>query len=106
MNGFVSDVKCKPFKEESFNEKNRNLILENIEPLTIEQTEIASLFNKDDLEGIKKFGGRRERADYFLKLCDKLPKENREIARAYMERIVSLPKEKSSHEELCKLFSA
>lgn len=102
MNGVVSEVNEKPFKEESFFEKNRNLILENIELFTIEQTEIVSLFNKEDLEGIKKFGGRRERAEYFLKLCNKLPKENREIACEYMKRILSLPKEKMSHEELCK----
>lgn len=102
MNGVVSEVNEKPFKEESFFEKNRNLILENIEPFTIEQTEIVSLFNKEDLEGIKKFGGRRERAEYFLKLCNKLPEENREIACKYMIRILSLPKEKMSHEELCK----
>lgn len=106
MSGFVSDIKGKPFKEESFIEKNCKTILENIEPLTIEQTEIASLFNKDDLEGIKKFGGRRERADYFLELCKKLPKENKDIVCAYMERNFSWPPQKSSHEELCKLFFA
>lgn len=95
-----NDIKGKPFKEESFIEKNCKTILENIEPLTIELTEIASLFNKDDLEGIKKFGGRRERADYFLELCKKLPKENRDMVCAYMERNFSWPPPKSSHEEL------
>lgn len=52
---------------------------------------------------MKDITGRRDRAEYFLKLCDKLPKENREIACAYLEGIVSLPKEKSTYnEELCK----
>lgn len=102
MNYFVSETKAKPIKEDSFIEKNRDLILENIEPLTIEHTDIAELFNRKDLTDMKDITGRRDQAEYFLKLCDKLPKENREIACAYLEGIVSLPIEKSTHEDLCK----
>lgn len=102
MNCFVSETK--PIKEETFIEKNRGLILENIEPLTIENTDIASLFKSDDLAGVKNITGRRYQAEYFLKLCDMLPKEKREIAYAYLEGILSLPKEKSTHEELCKFL--
>ncbi|XP_065942955.1 uncharacterized protein [Magallana gigas] len=94
-----NETKAKLIKEESFTEKNRGLILENIEPLTIEHTDIAYLFNRKDLAGMKDITGRRDRAEYFLKLCDKLPKENREIACAYLEGIVSLPKEKSTYNE-------
>lgn len=104
MNCFVSETKAKPIKEETFVEKNRGLILENIEPLTIENTDIASLFESDDLAGMKAITGRRDQAEYFLKLCDMLPKEKREIAYAYLEGILSLPKEKSTHEELCKFL--
>lgn len=103
MNYFVSETKAKPIKEDSFIEKIRDLILENIEPLTIEHTDIAELFNREDLTYMKDITGRRDQAEYFLKLCDKLPKENREIAYAYLEGIASLPKEKSTYnEELCK----
>lgn len=104
MNLFVSDAESKPIKEESFIEKNRSRILENIEPLTIESTDIASLFDRDDLAGMKDIGGRRARAEYFLKLCDMLPKEKKERACECLERILSFPKEKSTHEELCKLL--
>lgn len=104
MNLFVSDAESKPIKEESFIEKNRSRILENIEPLTIESTDIASLFDRDDLAGMNDIGGRRARAEYFLKLCDMLPKEKKERACECLERILSFPKEKSTHEELCKLL--
>lgn len=62
------------------------------------------MFNKDDLEGIKKFGGRRERVDYFLELCKKLLKENRDIVCVYLERNFFWFFKKFSYEELCKLF--
>lgn len=102
MNCFVLETKAKPIKEESFIEKNRGLILENIEPLTIEHTDIAELFNREDLACMKDIIGRRYQAEYFLKMCDMLPNEKREKACEYLEEIVSLPKEKSTHEELCK----
>nr|XP_034326955.1 uncharacterized protein LOC105349046 isoform X4 [Crassostrea gigas] len=94
-----NETKAKPIKEESFIEKNRGLILENIEPLTIEHTDIAYLFNREDLAGMKGTTGRRDRAEYFLKLCDGLPTEKREIACGYLEGIVSLSKEKSTYNE-------
>lgn len=96
----IDGAKCKPIKEESYIKKNRNLILDNLEPMTIEQTEIADLFDKDELASMKKLGGRRERAEYFLKLCENLEKERKEMACAHLESIVSLQKEKSHHEEL------
>ncbi|XP_052702119.1 uncharacterized protein LOC128178800 isoform X2 [Crassostrea angulata] len=96
----TNETKAKPIKEESFIEKNRGLILENIEPLTIEHTDIAELFNREDLADMKDIIGRRYQAEYFLKMCDMLPNEKREKACEYLEEIVSLPKEKSTHEEL------
>lgn len=71
--------------------------------MTIEHTDIAELFNREDLAGMKDITGRRDQAEYFLKLCDMLPNEKREKACAYLEEIVSMPKEKSTYnEELCK----
>lgn len=104
MNRFVSEAESKLIKEESFIEKNHSLILENIEPLTIESTDIASLFDREDLAGMNDIGGRKARAEYFLNLCDMLPKEKKERACECLERILSLPKEKLTHEELCKLL--
>uniref|UniRef100_K1Q1E0 Uncharacterized protein n=1 Tax=Magallana gigas TaxID=29159 RepID=K1Q1E0_MAGGI len=49
---------------------------------------------------MKDITGRRDQAEYFFKLCDMLPNEMKEIACAYLEGIVSLPKEKSTHEDL------
>lgn len=101
---FISENKSKSKKEETFIEKNRNVILENFEPMSVEQTDFANLFGKDDMADIHKIGGRKDRAEYVLTLCDRLPKEKREIACAHLERSIPMSKEKPSQEKYRKLL--
>lgn len=103
MDCFVLEIKVKLIKEELFIEKNCGFILENIEFLIIEYIDIVYLFNREDLVGMKGIIGRWDWVEYFLKLCDGLLIEKREIVCGYLEGIVFLFKEKLIYnEELCK----
>lgn len=72
--------------------------------MSVEQTDFANLFGKDDMADIHKIGGRKDRAEYVLRLCDRLPKEKREIACAHLERSIPMSKEKPSQEKYRKLL--
>lgn len=59
--------------------KDRDFLLENFEPMTVCDTVMTSMFDENDMMIMRNIKGRRKRAESFLEMCDKLPKEKFEM---------------------------
>lgn len=55
--------------------KDRDSLLENFEPMNVCDTLMTPMFNENDITMIKSIKGRRQRAESFLEMCEKLPNE-------------------------------
>lgn len=75
---------------EHFFEKNKKCLLEEIEPMDILKSEIASLFDTNVTIKMENYESRKERADYFLGICINLPPDKREMVVKYLKK--SIPK--------------
>lgn len=64
--------------ERKLSKKDRDYLLENSEHTTFCDTEMASMFDENDITMMRNIKERRKRAEFFLEICDKLPKENYE----------------------------
>lgn len=99
-----SDSKGKVCSNEScenFFVKNKELLLENLQPMNIlNECEIASLFDTDVSIKIGNFESRKERADYFLRMCNNLPKDKRDRAIAILKKNIPTSDKISDREEL------
>lgn len=87
---------------ENFFEKNKKWLMEEVEPIDILKSEIASLFDTNVTVKMENFESRKERADYFIGICIKLPRDKREMVVNYLKK--SIPKSDSGlhSEELGK----
>lgn len=89
----ISDSKEKVRSIESsehFFEKNKKCLLEEIEPMDILKSEIASLFDTNVTIKMENYESRKERADYFLGICINMPPDEREMVVKYLKK--SIPK--------------
>lgn len=78
---------------ENFFEKNKKWLMEEVEPIDILKSEIASLFDTNVTVKMENFESRKERADYFIGICINLPRDKREMVVNYLKK--SIPKSDS-----------
>lgn len=81
--------------------KDRDFLLENFEPMTVCDTVMTSMFDENDMMIMRNIKGRRKRAESFLEMCDKLPKEKFEmIFSSYLVKHLPSSKNVPNYEEM------
>lgn len=74
---------------ENYLEKNKEFLLEEIEPMDIlEKSELASVFDTNVKVKMSNFESRKEKADYFLGICNNLPPDKKEIIVIYLKKSI------------------
>lgn len=81
--------------------KNRDSLLEDIEPMMICDTEMTLMFEENDIMMMKNIQGRRKRAESFLQMCDKLPNDKFErIFSSYFVKHLTSSEKVLNYEEI------
>lgn len=89
MSIFLHFKVCSIESSENFFEKNKEFLLENLQPMNIlNESEIASLFDTNVTVKMGNLKSRKERADYFLGICNNLPPEKREMIVTYLKKSI------------------
>lgn len=89
MSIFLHFKVCSIERSENFFEKNREFLLENLQPMNIlKESEIASLFDTNVTVKMGHFKSRKERAYYFLGICYNLPPEKMEMVKTYLKKSI------------------
>lgn len=74
---------------ENYLEKNKEILLEEIEPMDIlEKSELASVFDTNVKVKMSNFESRKEKADYFLGICNNLPPDKKEMVVIYLKKSI------------------
>lgn len=74
---------------ENYLEKNKEFLLEEIEPMDIlEKSELASVFDTIVKVKMSNFESRKEKADYFLGICNNLPPDKKEMVVIYLKKSI------------------
>lgn len=74
---------------ENYLEKNKEFLLEEIEPMDIlEKSELASVFDTNVKVKMSNFKSRKEKADYFLGICNNLPPDKKEMVVIYLKKSI------------------
>lgn len=74
---------------ENYLEKNKEFLLEEIEPMDIlEKSELASVFDTNVKVKMSNFESGKEKADYFLGICNNLPPDKKEIIVIYLKKSI------------------
>lgn len=82
---------CSFESSENFFEKNKEFLLENLQPMNIlEESEISSLFDSNVTTKMANLEKRKERVAYILGICKDFPPEKREVVVTYLKK--SIPK--------------
>ncbi|XP_065944413.1 uncharacterized protein [Magallana gigas] len=78
---------------ENFMQRNKNSLVENLEPISLITNSNISFLDSKTMKKMETFENRRERANYFLKICLHLPTEDQEMVITLLKEIIVSSKE-------------
>lgn len=92
---------CESSSKRKLTKKERDSLLENFEPMTVCDTVMTSMFDRNDIIMMRNINGRREKVERFLEMCDKLPREKyEEMYSSYFVEHLTSSKSVPSYEEI------
>lgn len=102
---YVTEYGCESSSKRKLTKKERDSLLENFEPMTVCDTVMTSMFDRNDIIMMRNINGRREKVERFLEMCDKLPREKyEEMYSSYFVEHLTSSKSVPSYEEIGKFL--